>query len=76
MSHDYESDLTIKDNILNTKYDLIIYGSYHRGMPFYDLVYRIYPPDKIILLCGEGDHNCNYIDYVNREHRVFIRELN
>ena len=35
-------------------------------MPFYNLVYRIYSPDKIILLYGEGDHNCNYIDYVNR----------
>ena len=74
--HDCESDLTIEDDILNEKYDLIIYGSYHRGMPFYDLVYRIYPPNKIILLCGEDDHSCNYIDFVNRGHHVFVRELN
>ncbi len=75
MLHDYESDLTIEDDILNKKYDLIIYGSYHRGMPYYNLVCTIYPSDKIILLCGEDDHNCNYIDYINRGHHVFVREL-
>jgi hypothetical protein len=73
--HDFNSDLTIEDDILNKKYDLIIYGSYHRGMPYYNLVYRTYPSDKIILLCGEDYHNCNYNDFVNRGHHVFVREL-
>lgn len=74
--HDFKSDLTIQDDILNKKYDLIIYGSYHRGMPYYDLVKTIYSPDKIILLCGEDEHSCNYMDFVNKGHHVFVRELN
>ena len=74
--HDFKSDLTIQDDILNKKYDLIIYGSYHRGIPYYDLVKTIYSPDKIILLCGEDTHNCNYMDFVNKGHHVFVRELN
>ena len=74
--HDFKSDLTIQDDILNKKYDLIIYGSYHRGMPYFDLLKTIYSPDKIILLCGEDEHSCNYMDFVNKGHHVFVRELN
>jgi hypothetical protein len=73
--HNNDLDLTIEEDILNAKYDLIIYGSYHRGMPYYDQVVSIYPPDKIILLCGEDEHACNYSQYDNRGHNVFIREL-
>ena len=64
--HDFESDSTIQEDIHNKKYDLIIYGSYHRGMPYYDQVISIYPAEKIILLCGEDEHRCNYSLYNNR----------
>jgi hypothetical protein len=49
--HDNDLDLTIEEDILNTKYDLIIYGSYHRGMPYYNKLLLTYPPEKIILIC-------------------------
>jgi hypothetical protein len=73
--HDYERDKTIEQDIINLHYDLIIYGSYHRGMPFYNLVSQVYPPDKIILLCGEDEHSCNYHQYDSRGHHIFIREI-
>ena len=66
---------TIEEDILNCKYDIIIYGSYHRGMPYYDKVLVSYPPEKIILLCGEDEHCCNYSKYVGLGHNVFVREL-
>lgn len=68
-------DNTIEYDITNKYYDIIIYGSYHRGMPYYDLVYEKYMPDQIILLCGEDDHCCDYNKYVTKNHNVFVREL-
>jgi hypothetical protein len=73
--HNNDLDNTIEKDIMNKKYDIIIYGSYHRGMPYYDLVCQIYKPNEIILLCGQDIHCCNYIDFVNRGHIVFVREL-
>jgi hypothetical protein len=52
-----------------------IYGSYHRGMPYYDLITGIYNPNEIILLCGEDLHCCNYNNYLKNGHFVFVREL-
>jgi hypothetical protein len=74
--HDDTLDKTIENDIRNKKYDIIIYGSYHRGTPFYELVCNLYTPDKIILLCGEDIHNCDCLHYVNKGHCVFVRELN
>jgi hypothetical protein len=73
--HDDKLDDTIENDIKNKKYDIVIYGSYHRGMPFYDLVNKIYNPNEIILLCGEDIHWCNYNELLNRGHYVFVREL-
>ena len=66
---------TVIENINNKYYDLIIYGSYHRGVPYYDLISNIYKPDKIILLCGEDIHRCDYKKWVNKGHYVFVREF-
>jgi len=68
-------DVTILEDIKTNQYDIVIYGSYHRGMPFYDLVCQAYPPDKILLLCGEDLHCCNHLDFTNKGHRVFVREM-
>ena len=57
------------------KYDIVIYGSYHRGMPFYDLVNQIYKSNEVILLCGEDIHNCDNYEWVVKGHNVFVREL-
>ena len=58
--HNSDSNNTIIDDIKSKKYDIIIYGSYHRGMPLFDLVTQTYEPNKIVLLCGEDIHHCNY----------------
>lgn len=43
-------DDTIEEDIKNKKYDLIIYGSINRGVPFLDLVQKVYSKNKIIFL--------------------------
>ena len=73
--HNDAFDETVENDIKNKKFDIIIYGSYHRGMPFYDLVNGIYEPNEIILLCGEDIHRCNYNELLYRGHNVFVREL-
>lgn len=73
--HNNVYDSTIEQDIKNKKYDIVIYGSYHRGMPHYDLVMQNYSPNKVILLCGEDLHQCNYKHYTNKGHFVFVREL-
>lgn len=72
---DSNFDNTIINDIENNNYDLIIYGSYHRGMPYWDIVNKYYNKNQIILICGEDTHNCNYLDYSNNEYNVFVREL-
>jgi hypothetical protein len=62
-------------NIRSKYYDLVIYGSYHRGMPYYDLVNSVYNKNDIVLLCGEDIHQCNYKNWIDRGHHVFVREL-
>lgn len=73
--HNDTLDNTIIQDIENKHYDVIIYGSYHRGMPYYDLISKIYDSNKIILLCGEDLHNCNCNYYAEKGHHVFVREL-
>ena len=77
---DHNDDLenTMHEDIKNKYYDIVIYGSYHRGLPYYDLICGIYNPGEIILLCGE-DINCcnpyNHYDFLRKGHHVFVREL-
>jgi hypothetical protein len=73
--HDDTQDLKVEEHIKNRTYDLIIYGSYHRGMPYYKVVTEYYKPEDIVLLCGEDIHECNYKDWVKKGHCVFVREL-
>lgn len=61
----------IEQRILNKEFDLIIYGSVHRGNPFHDLVLNTYEPEQIIYLCGEDIHTCQYTDLQN----LFLREF-
>ena len=73
--HNNKLDYSIVQDIKNKYYDIIIYGSYHRGMPYYDLVCNNYDSSKIILLCGEDIHSCDYYKYIAKGHHVFVREL-
>lgn len=74
--HHNHLDAIIVEDIIRKKYDIVVYGSYHRGIPYYDLVCKIYKPDEIIMLCGEDIHDCTYKDvFVSNGHHVFVREL-
>lgn len=61
----------LERRIRNKEFDLIIYGSVHRGLPFHNLVQRTYEPDKILYLCGEDAHRCEYSHF----HNLFLREF-
>ena len=73
--HDNDLDNTIENDIRNKYYDIVIYGSYHKGMPYYDLISKVYNSNEIILLCGEDLHFCDYKKYLEKGHYVFVREL-
>jgi len=68
-------DQTLIQDIRTKQYDLVIYGSYHRGMPLYELVCQYYTPHEIILLCGEDLHCCDNSLFVKKGHPVFVREM-
>lgn len=75
---DQDIDRThIAERIKNHEFDLIIYGSFHRGLPYINLVQQNYPPEKIAYLCGEDliepwqeVHKCPYSYWPN----FFLRE--
>lgn len=65
-------EATIHTNIADKYYDLVVYGSVHRGVPLLAEVAKHYPEDKIVLVCGEDDHVCKFKGYTGN---IFIREL-
>jgi hypothetical protein len=67
-------DDTLIEDIKKKYYDIIIFGSFHRGMPYYDLISEIYKSSEIILLCGEDIHYCNNHNYLEKGHSIFVRE--
>lgn len=70
-----ENDSTIEADIKTKKYDAVVYGSVHRGMPFFDLIKNVYPPNKLILICGEDEHpECQFKNLSSEGYNVFIRE--
>ena len=73
--YDPEKDATIEEDIRQRKYDLVIYGSFTRGMPLYDLIRQYYRPSEIVLLFGE-DTTIEWFSYIYREptNPIFIRE--
>ncbi len=60
----------IEERIKNREFELVIYSAVHRSLPFYDLVLKMYPSEKIAYLCGEDWHPCGYAHLKN----FFIRE--
>ena len=50
----------IEERIRNKEFDIVIYGSVHRGLPFHDLVAQVYGQEKILYFCGEDAHTCPY----------------
>lgn len=77
---DNSRDMTVIEDIIACKYNLIIYGSGHRGMPYLDIVQEHYSPDKVVVLCGEDcDEDIQYAShrcaFMNTPMHVFVREL-
>lgn len=76
-AHDDNLDKTIFRDIYDKKYDIIIYGSLHRALPFHNIVKEIYKPKEIIYLCGEDFHICNTDIYdIHPDSFIFQREIN
>lgn len=73
------SDEEITENIKSKTYDLIIYGSLHRGMSFFELVTNHQDNNKLAFICGEDlpeyswfcKNQCKTMNFPF----VFIREL-
>jgi hypothetical protein len=61
----------IEQRVKNREFELIIYGSIHRGRLFYDVVLSNYDSSQIAYLCGEDLHNCQYVHLNN----FFLRDF-
>lgn len=70
-----EYDRNVEQDIRNRKYNIIMYASYQRGLPFFDIVKEYYAKEEIILLCGEDVHCLNYKHFSEDGFNVFVREL-
>lgn len=73
-----DRDNTVEQDIINNYYDIIVYGSGHRGMPLIDLVNAHYKPENIHILCGEDfdlDKNRHDCCLKKLNHNVYVREL-
>jgi hypothetical protein len=69
------------EDLRSGAFDLVIYGSLHRSLPYWEEVRRAYPPDRIVMLCGEDldpnqpTHAC-IEDHLPRSGlHVFVREI-
>lgn len=62
----------IEEKIKDKYYDLIIYGAIQRCKQYYDLVSKVYPPNKIILIDGNDESDLNPL---YEKHLYFKREL-
>lgn len=61
----------IPERLRHGEFELVIYGSAHRGLPFHDQVVRTYPSDRIAYVCGEDTHDCTL---PSEWRHVFVRE--
>jgi hypothetical protein len=62
----------IEEKIKDKYYDIIIYGAIQRCKDYYELVSKIYPPSKIILIDGTDEST---LDSLYTKHLYFKREL-
>lgn len=74
------SDEAIVRAIENRAYDLVVYGSIHRGLPFHTEVVKHYGPHQIVYVCGEDSHDTQICKKFVQEKThagswLFVREL-
>lgn len=81
-------DKTIEEDIKNKKYDIIIWGDFHRWflsgcaslpyLQYYDLAQKYYDNNRLIF-CNGWDRRDDiynfYMSFVNKGHIVFVREF-
>ena len=66
----------IELQIRNHTFDLIIFASVHRGMPFWPAVLDSYAPRDRIFIDGEDEHGwCPWSSALRQEGFFFMREL-
>ena len=66
----------LDERVRAREFDVVVFGSVHRGMPLYGEVLAAYPPERIIFLDGEDEHG--WLDQVDRfasRGTYFMREL-
>jgi len=68
-------DEDIINDIRNHKYDMVVYGRFRQGTPFYDIVKESYDPQDVIMITGEDQRESYFDEYLNAGHWVFVREL-
>jgi hypothetical protein len=62
----------IEEKIKDRYYDFIIYGAIRRCKQYYDLVSKVYPADRVILIDGNDEPE---VDPLHTKHLYFKREL-
>jgi len=62
----------IEEKIKDRFYDFIIYGAIQRCKQYYELVSKVYPKEKVILIDGNDEPN---LDPLYQKHLYFKREL-
>lgn len=65
----------LEQRIAEREFDLIVYGSVHRGVPLHDQVMAAYDPSEVAYICGEDDHDCAYAQPWNARNHLFLREM-
>lgn len=71
-------DLVPVADVFNHAFDLIVYGSFHRGTPLWNEINNVYSKDEIVIVCGEDTHDlatCPAHRLSKKGYNVFIREL-
>lgn len=75
-TRDTDRDRTVEEDIRNKRYDCVVYGSVHRGLPLWDIVRSHYSPSQVIMMCGEDFHNeCPLYGFQHDGHPCFQREI-
>lgn len=74
---DFYVDRTqIEERIRRHEFDVVVYASVHRGMPFWPAVYATYSKDDLIFVDGEDEHGwCPWSTYLRSKGHFFMREI-
>ncbi|GMH59260.1 hypothetical protein TrRE_jg2558, partial [Triparma retinervis] len=69
----YRGDL--ERRVREREFDVVVFGSVHRGMPLLEVVKEVYGREEIAFVDGEDEHECRKVKELMREGKVFMREI-